>query len=60
MASDMLNAHKKGNITLCNTGLGNEHITSYCNKNFADDVNSNQDCKDSNLFCNICCETEFG
>ena len=41
MASDMMTAHKKGNITLCNAGLGNDHINSYCNKNFADDINSN-------------------
>ena len=60
IAKELFKSKKKGNLSECTPNSSQEHIDTYCNKNFHDDVDDNRDCKDSDEFCYMCCENEFG
>lgn len=61
IAGDMLKASHKGDMSLCNPKTNTEAITTgYCDKHFWDQIDKNMECKDSQQFCQICCEEEIG
>jgi len=61
MASNLLLANKNGDMLICKNSLPDpEKISKYCNANFIDNYKKNQDCKDMENFCDICCSNEFG
>jgi len=61
MAKSAMKNNKMGNIELCRKGKASSKARlSYCDANFITDYIRNQDCKDTQQFCYICCETEFG
>lgn len=61
MAQGLADADKQGNHQICINSLSNQStIDSYCNDNKNLSIGENQDCKDPDRFCYVCCETEFG
>ena len=72
MASDMGKAYKKGTVAICQaigngTEEGNggsaekvEKRKHYCTANFSENFAMYQSCLDSEDFCHICCDNEFG
>jgi len=60
MAKTAMAAAKLGDITKCDPKNPSEVKNTYCNREFDDDPNLNQDCKDPESYCFICCENEAG
>lgn len=61
MSKTMTNAYKIGNGEKCKQGRTDEKIRlTYCTANFMTDINLFANCKDSNDFCLVCCDHEFG
>lgn len=65
MAKEMSKAYKKGNVKNCiSIGTGEdeqkEKRKHFCTANFPDDFISFQNCNDTDDFCHLCCDTEFG
>lgn len=65
MAKQMGKAYKKGNAMNCvNIISGNnekkEMRKQFCTANFSEDFLGFQNCKDSDDFCHLCCDVEFG
>ena len=60
MANEMISAEHNGDILQCNAGATAEEMDSYCQTNFADDIERFVECNVPQDFCYICCETEFG
>jgi hypothetical protein len=72
MAEDMGKAYKKGSTALCQaigngTEEGNggsaekvEKRKHYCIANFSENYAMYQTCLDSEDFCHVCCDNEFG
>ena len=72
MASDMGKAYKKGSAELCkNIGNGTEDGNGgsaekvekrkhYCIANFSENYAMYQTCLDTDDFCHVCCDNEFG
>ena len=61
MAKTMTKANKTGDMSVC-IGSRNDKAQrdSYCDKAFFDNLSENQVCKESQTFCDSCCENEFG
>lgn len=70
MAQDLNKAYKKGTSDTCKT-IGNgeevandksrvESRKNYCTASFAEDYTSYQNCLDTDDFCHLCCDNEFG
>jgi len=61
MASDLMKANKKGDWRKCKEARKSKDKTNeYCNNNFSDSFIKNQECKDPENFCYVCCENEYG
>ena len=61
MAIELLNANKYGDMMICkNTRVDKQKMQKYCDLNFLDNYAKNQDCKNPDDFCYVCCENEFG
>jgi len=60
MAKDAMAANKLGDITKCDPNQPKANKDRYCNIEFDDDPGMNQDCKDPEDFCFLCCENEAG
>lgn len=61
MAKSLMNANRYGDWKLCQAARGiKEKIVKYCNANFIDNFVKNQQCKDPEDFCYVCCENEYG
>jgi len=60
MAKTAMAASKLGDISKCDPKNPTELKNTYCNREFDDDPNLNQDCKDPESYCFICCENEAG
>ncbi len=61
MAQELLNANKFGDKLLCKSNRGDKmKMQKYCDSNFLDNYAKNQDCKNPDDFCYVCCENEFG
>lgn len=61
MTQQMQNIYKMGDPKKCSTAMSTkQNKDNYCVANFSDDIIKFNDCKESDDFCNICCENEFG
>ena len=61
MAADLLKANKSGDWRRCKKARNDKKLVyEYCNTNFIDNFTRNSDCKDSENFCYVCCENEYG
>lgn len=63
LAKKVMNAMKEGSSVICNVGKVKDKQSvrdDYCNKAFAEDFFSNNECKNVDNFCYTCCEKEFG
>jgi len=61
MASELMMANKMGDMSVCLKSRNSKNlITQYCDGNFIDDYAKNNECKDPDNFCYVCCENEFG
>jgi len=61
MAENLQKATKKGSKGICkDTRKNTRKINAYCENNFFDNYAKLSDCKDTNSFCYVCCENEFG
>jgi len=60
MAKEAMAAQKLGDITKCDPRRSPEEKNLYCNREFDTDPNLNQDCKDPESYCFVCCENEAG
>jgi len=61
MASDLMVANKLGDWRVCKKARDNKKLVNdYCNSNFIDNQVKNQDCREGDNFCYICCENEYG
>jgi len=61
MASDLMKANKQGSWKKCkNARKSKEKTEEYCNNNFSTNFIKNQECRNPENFCYICCENEYG
>jgi len=61
MAADLMKANKLGDWRKCKRARDDKKlIFDYCNGNFSDNYIKNNDCKDHDNFCYVCCENEYG
>jgi len=61
MAKSLMNANRYGDWKLCKNARGiKEKVVKYCDANFIDNFVKNQQCKDPEDFCYVCCENEYG
>ena len=61
MAQELLNANKYGDLLICKNNRGDKQkMQKYCDNNFMDNYAKNQDCKNPDDFCYVCCENEYG
>jgi len=61
MAKSLMNANRFGDWKLCRDARGHKpKIVKYCDANFIDNFVKNQQCKDPEDFCYVCCENEYG
>lgn len=61
IASDIGKAYKKGDMTRCKNANSNEKVRSdYCIATFSDDFAQLSYCRESDDFCEVCCQAEFG
>eukprot|EP00340_Litonotus_pictus_P006921 CAMPEP_0170517440 /NCGR_PEP_ID=MMETSP0209-20121228/3432_1 /TAXON_ID=665100 ORGANISM="Litonotus pictus, Strain P1" /NCGR_SAMPLE_ID=MMETSP0209 /ASSEMBLY_ACC=CAM_ASM_000301 /LENGTH=752 /DNA_ID=CAMNT_0010802691 /DNA_START=71 /DNA_END=2325 /DNA_ORIENTATION=+ len=61
MTTEMVEATKNGNANTCKSNyMIPEKMTKYCNENVVEDYAKNNECKDKDNFCFICCDHEFG
>jgi len=60
MASKLLQAYNKGDMSKCGKKDDVAAVEAYCNAKFATNPDQNQDCKKTEDFCIICCNNEFG
>ena len=60
MKKDVKKSYKKGDLNLCPPKQPQTKMDDYCNKNFNTEPEENEDCKDPEQFCIICCDNEFG
>ena len=56
----MKKSYKKGDKKNCEPAKPTTFKDEYCNKNFNTDPDENEDCKDKDQYCLICCDNEFG
>ena len=61
MAKSLLNANRFGDWKLCRDArVTKDKVIKYCDANFIDNFSKNQQCKDPEDFCYVCCENEYG
>ena len=61
LTQSIITAEKTGDTQNCLNALGNEsHIKRYCSIAYSSDSESELECKNSDNFCYLCCENEFG
>jgi len=61
MAKSLIKANKYGDWKVCKSSrVSKAKVDSYCNANFLEDYVKNNQCKDMEDFCYICCENEYG
>jgi hypothetical protein len=61
MAETMGKVYKAGDSSKCSNAMKNyNNKLSYCQASFSDDFSKFADCKESDDFCSLCCETEWG
>eukprot|EP00340_Litonotus_pictus_P006417 CAMPEP_0170521898 /NCGR_PEP_ID=MMETSP0209-20121228/7307_1 /TAXON_ID=665100 ORGANISM="Litonotus pictus, Strain P1" /NCGR_SAMPLE_ID=MMETSP0209 /ASSEMBLY_ACC=CAM_ASM_000301 /LENGTH=600 /DNA_ID=CAMNT_0010809069 /DNA_START=867 /DNA_END=2666 /DNA_ORIENTATION=+ len=61
MAQGLMEADRLGNKDICiNSMTHKEEMNEYCNDNKNTTLEENEDCKDIDRFCYVCCDTEIG
>ncbi len=60
IAEELMYANRDGDSMKCNPTKEQAALDDYCNENFYDVLEDNQDCKIPVNFCGICCDNEFG
>jgi len=61
LTQNIITAEKTGSSMICLKTLGNQSlIIKYCSVAFSSDPESELECKNSDNFCYLCCENEFG
>jgi sRNA-binding carbon storage regulator CsrA len=61
MAETMGKVYKKGDQAKCQKAIENPNErNTYCSANFYDDYSKMKECKETDEFCTLCCDTEFG
>ena len=61
IASELGKAYKKGNIDRCIEAMKSETTKNhFCTALYVDDFSALAFCKQTDDFCNICCNSEFG
>merc|ERR1711957_55697 len=61
MAMKMAKSAKSGDMKYCRKGKTNkDYREKYCDKHYLDDFITNGDCKKTEDFCYMCCESQFG
>jgi len=61
MAKTMGKVARKGDTNKCVTAAkGETEKLAYCQANFLDEYSEMENCKETDDFCTLCCDTEFG
>ena len=61
MAETMGKVYKAGDTSKCANAMKSDNDrAAYCQANFPDDYSKFMDCKESEDFCSMCCESEWG
>jgi hypothetical protein len=61
MAETMGKVYKVGDTSKCSTAMkSDKDRLTYCQVSFPDDYGKMTDCKESDDFCSMCCENEWG
>lgn len=60
VAEELMYANRNGESKKCNPNAEQVVMDDYCDENFYDVLEDNQDCKAPENFCGICCDNEFG
>jgi hypothetical protein len=61
MAETMGKVYRKGDTSKCSTAMkSDKDKLTYCQVSFPDDYGKMTDCKETDDFCSMCCENEWG